>query len=107
MPEYVAIIGSGIIGLEFSDVYTALGSEVTFIEALDTLMPAFDREIARVADRLLLQPRGIDHRVGVFAAKVTPGKLGERQWEALSALANDREKLAATSVDDFMALLVV
>jgi pyruvate/2-oxoglutarate dehydrogenase complex dihydrolipoamide dehydrogenase (E3) component len=28
VPEYVAIIGSGYIGLEFSDVYTALGSEV-------------------------------------------------------------------------------
>jgi dihydrolipoamide dehydrogenase len=29
VPEYVAIIGSGYIGLEFSDVYTALGSEVS------------------------------------------------------------------------------
>ncbi len=32
IPKWVAIIGSGYIGLEFSDVYTALGSEVTFIE---------------------------------------------------------------------------
>lgn len=32
VPDWVAIIGSGYIGLEFSDVYTALGSEVTFIE---------------------------------------------------------------------------
>lgn len=32
IPDWVAIIGSGYIGLEFSDVYTALGSEVTFIE---------------------------------------------------------------------------
>ena len=46
IPEWVAIIGSGYIGLEFSDVYTALGSEVTFIEAMDTLMPTFDKEIA-------------------------------------------------------------
>ena len=33
IPKWIAIIGSGYIGLEFSDVYTALGSEVTFIEA--------------------------------------------------------------------------
>jgi pyruvate/2-oxoglutarate dehydrogenase complex dihydrolipoamide dehydrogenase (E3) component len=33
VPDWIAIIGSGYIGLEFSDVYTALGSEVTFIEA--------------------------------------------------------------------------
>lgn len=32
LPSWVAIIGSGYIGLEFSDVYTALGTEVTFIE---------------------------------------------------------------------------
>lgn len=37
IPSWIAIIGSGYIGLEFSDVYTALGSEVTFIEARPTL----------------------------------------------------------------------
>jgi 2-methylcitrate dehydratase len=34
-------------------------------------------------------------------------KLAGSQWEALNELCADREKLAATSVDDFMALLVV
>lgn len=34
-------------------------------------------------------------------------KLGDRQWSQLSELCADREKLAATAVDDFMALLVV
>jgi 2-methylcitrate dehydratase len=33
-------------------------------------------------------------------------KLGDRQWAGLSELCADREKLAATAVDDFMALLV-
>jgi len=33
-------------------------------------------------------------------------KLAERQWNQLSALCADREKLSATAVDDFMALLV-
>jgi len=28
IPDWIAIVGSGYIGLEFSDVYTALGSEV-------------------------------------------------------------------------------
>ena len=32
VPDWIAIIGSGYIGLEFADVYTALGSEVTLIE---------------------------------------------------------------------------
>lgn len=37
VPEYAAIVGSGYIGLEFSDVYTALGAEVTFIEVSGSL----------------------------------------------------------------------
>ena len=40
-----------------------------------------------------------------FVDSVSP-KLGAGQWEALDALCADRDKLAATPVDDFMALLV-
>ncbi|KAF6004879.1 Dihydrolipoyl dehydrogenase 2, chloroplastic [Cyanidiococcus yangmingshanensis] len=77
IPDWIAIIGSGYIGLEFSDVYTALGSEVTFIEAAPKLMPSFDVEISRLAERLLISPRPIDAYTGVFAAKVVPGMPGK------------------------------
>jgi len=73
LPPWVAIIGSGYIGLEFSDVYTALGSEVTMIEALDQLMPTFDPDIAKLAQRVLIGPRDIETRTGMLAQKVTPG----------------------------------
>ncbi|MBU6228403.1 MAG: dihydrolipoyl dehydrogenase [Cyanobacteria bacterium REEB459] len=73
LPDWIAIIGSGYIGLEFSDIYTALGSEVTIIEALDQLMPTFDPDIAKVAQRVLITPRDIDTRAGVIAKTVTPG----------------------------------
>ncbi|KAK9810848.1 hypothetical protein WJX73_001865 [Symbiochloris irregularis] len=81
VPDWVAIIGSGYIGLEFSDVYTALGSEVTFIEAVDNLMPGFDKEIARLAQRVLINPRKIDWHTGVLASKVTPGVPGVKPVE--------------------------
>jgi dihydrolipoamide dehydrogenase len=73
LPSWVAIIGSGYIGLEFSDVYTALGSEVTMIEAMDRLMPTFDPDIVKIAQRVLIDPRDIETRVGLIAQKVTPG----------------------------------
>ncbi|MEM8614850.1 MAG: FAD-dependent oxidoreductase, partial [Cyanobacteria bacterium P01_H01_bin.105] len=57
LPQWVAIIGSGYIGLEFSDVYTALGCEVSMIEALPQLMPTFDPDIAKIAKRVLIDPR--------------------------------------------------
>lgn len=73
LPSWVAVVGSGYIGLEFADVYTALGSEVTLIEALDQLMPGFDPDIAKLAKRVLIDPRDIDTKVGLLAKKVTPG----------------------------------
>nr|APB87929.1 dihydrolipoyl dehydrogenase [Dendrobium officinale] len=77
VPEWIAIVGSGYIGLEFSDVYTALGSEVTFVEALDQLMPGFDPEIGKLAQRILINPRKIDFHTGVFAKKITPAREGK------------------------------
>jgi dihydrolipoamide dehydrogenase len=65
LPPWVAIIGSGYIGLEFSDVYAALGCEITLIEALDQLMPGFDPDIAKVAQRILIAPRDIETKVGL------------------------------------------
>jgi dihydrolipoamide dehydrogenase len=73
LPSWVAIIGSGYIGLEFCDIYTALGSEVTIVEALDQIMPTFDPDIAKVAKRVLIGPRDVETRAGVLAQKVTPG----------------------------------
>lgn len=73
LPDWVAVVGSGYIGLEFADVYTALGSEVTLIEALDQLMPGFDPDIAKLAQRVLIAPRDIDTKVGLLAKKITPG----------------------------------
>lgn len=73
IPDWVAIVGSGYIGLEFSDIYSALGSEITMIEALDVLMPGFDPEIAKIAERILIKPRDLETYSGTLAKKVTPG----------------------------------
>jgi dihydrolipoamide dehydrogenase len=73
LPPWMAIVGSGYIGLEFADVYTALGCEITLIEALDQLMPGFDPDIAKLAKRVLIDPRDIETKVGLLAKRVIPG----------------------------------
>ncbi len=73
LPRWISIIGSGYIGLEFADIYTALGCEVTMIEALDRVMPTFDPDITKIASRYLLDGRDIDSRSGLLASKVIPG----------------------------------
>ena len=74
MPQWIAIIGSGYIGLEFSDIYNALGCEVTMVEALDNLIPGFDAEISKFAQRKLIDSRDIETYSGVFASRIIPGK---------------------------------
>ncbi|KAL8269758.1 hypothetical protein Esti_006321 [Eimeria stiedai] len=55
MPSYLAIIGAGYIGLEFAEVFSAMGAEVTLIEAGDRMLPGVDPTIAQAAERILLQ----------------------------------------------------
>lgn len=47
IPPRLAIIGGGVIGVEFAAAYSAFGSEVTIIEALPSLLAAMDREIGQ------------------------------------------------------------
>ena len=102
LPPWVAIIGSGYIGLEFSDVYTALGSDVTFIEAMPMIMPGFDREIAKLAERVLISPRNIDYVTNKFATKVTPGIPGEKPVTIELTDASTKEVVDVMEVDACM-----
>ncbi|KAK6911230.1 FAD/NAD(P)-binding domain [Dillenia turbinata] len=77
IPEWMAIVGSGYIGLKFSDIHTTLGSEVTFIEALDQFMPRFDFEIGKLAQRVLINPCKIDYHTDLFESKITLVKDGK------------------------------
>lgn len=61
----------------FSSVALSCGLS-HYAKALPMLMPTFDREIARLAERLLIKSRPIDFRLGVFASEVIPGIPGEK-----------------------------
>lgn len=41
------IIGGGVIGVECAEIYTALGRQVTILEAMERILPPFDKEIAQ------------------------------------------------------------
>lgn len=53
IPEKIVIIGAGIIGLEFANIYSALGSKVIIIEMLPQLLPMLDRDIADTMEKIL------------------------------------------------------
>ena len=53
VPETLAVVGGGIIGIEMAAAWAQLGSEVTVYEALPELLPMLDRDIVRLYQRYL------------------------------------------------------
>jgi len=53
VPKKLVVVGAGYIGLELGIAYRKLGSEVTFVEALDRVLPLFDKEMAKPVERWL------------------------------------------------------
>jgi 2-methylcitrate dehydratase len=81
--------------------YIGNAVQVFFKDGSSTERVAIDYPIGHRQRR----EEGIPVLVNKFETSVSP-KLKARQWKELDALCADKQKLAATAVDDFMALLV-
>ena len=69
LPSSMAVIGGGVIGMEFASVYAALGCEVTVIEYCKEILPGFDRDIAKRL-RSSLSKRGVKFLLSAAATAV-------------------------------------
>jgi dihydrolipoamide dehydrogenase len=63
VPNKLAVIGGGYIGLEMGSVWSRLGSEVTVIEYLDHITPGMDREVSNEFQKILTK-QGIKFKMG-------------------------------------------
>lgn len=46
LPESLAIIGGGVIGIEFASIFNSFGVEVTIVEEQPEILPSMDQELA-------------------------------------------------------------
>ena len=53
VPERLAVVGAGYIGLELGTAFAKLGAKVTVIEAEDRILPTYDDELVRPVARRL------------------------------------------------------
>ncbi|MDH3537806.1 MAG: dihydrolipoyl dehydrogenase [Gammaproteobacteria bacterium] len=53
IPKKLLIVGGGIIGLEMATVYDALGSEITVVEFMDSLIPGCDKDLVRGLTKII------------------------------------------------------
>jgi dihydrolipoamide dehydrogenase len=64
VPEHLVVIGGGVIGLELGSVWRRLGARVTVLELMPSILPEFDADIIREAEKIF-KKQGLTLRTGV------------------------------------------
>ncbi len=59
IPHSLAIIGGGVVGIEFASIFSSLGTKISIIEMTDEILPGIDKDISQLLRKELLG-RGID-----------------------------------------------
>jgi dihydrolipoamide dehydrogenase len=75
VPKKVAVLGGGVIGVEFSSVWKSWGADVHIIEALPHLVPNEDESVSKQFERAF-RKRGIEFTLGVRFQSVTQNDNG-------------------------------
>jgi dihydrolipoamide dehydrogenase len=75
VPKKLALIGSGVIGLEMGSVWRRLGADVTILEGLPTFLGAVDEQIAKEAKKAF-DKQGLKIELGVKVGEIKSGKKG-------------------------------
>ena len=68
IPEKLAVVGGGVIGLEMASYYNSAGSEVTVIEMLDRIAGMTDRDISSILMKDY-EKKGITFNLGAKVVK--------------------------------------
>ena len=74
VPERLAVVGGGYIGLELGSAFAKLGAAVTIVEMTDSLLPEMEPALGRVVGRAL-QDMGVDVRLRTSATGLAEGGL--------------------------------
>jgi dihydrolipoamide dehydrogenase len=67
VPKRMVVIGGGVIGLELGSVWRRLGAQVTVVEFLDQILPGFDGDVRKEANKIF-KKQGFEFRL---STKVT------------------------------------
>jgi dihydrolipoamide dehydrogenase len=76
VPRRLLIIGAGAIGIEIGTIYQRLGSEVSILEIMPSILPGSDKEMVTRLDRILkLQGLKIQTRMRIDSAQIKDNKV--------------------------------
>jgi len=72
-PDRIAVVGAGASGAELASAYSRFGTEVLLIEMLDQILPAEDKDMAKVVERVF-KKQGIEISTGTPVQNVEAGE---------------------------------
>ena len=72
IPERLAVIGGGVIGVEFASLYSMLGTQVTVIEMLPEIVPFADDDVAAQLRKAL---KDVTFKLGCRVTSIDGGKV--------------------------------
>jgi len=75
IPASMAVIGGGVIGIEYASIFTALGVRVTLVDGRERLLPFVDGEIASRLQARLAE-LGLQWQLGVRVERVDTSESG-------------------------------
>jgi dihydrolipoamide dehydrogenase len=68
VPKRMVVIGGGVIGLELGSVWRRLGAQVTVVEFLDQILPGFDGDVRKEANKIF-KKQGLEFRLSTKITK--------------------------------------
>lgn len=75
LPASLAIVGGGVIGMEFASFFNSLGVQVTVIEMLDEILNGMDKELAALL-RAEYAKRGVNFLLSTKVTSLSQGEAG-------------------------------
>ena len=91
VPNRLAVIGAGVIGLELGSVWKRLGAEVTILEAMPEFLAAADAEVAKAAAKEF-KKQGLDIRLGAKVSKTEITGKGKKKEVVVTYTDSEGEK---------------
>jgi dihydrolipoamide dehydrogenase len=100
VPKRMVVIGGGVIGLELGSVWRRLGAEVTVVEFLDQILPGFDDDVRKDANKIF-KKQGFEFRL---STKVTKA---ERKGDTVTLTVEPAKGGAAETIEADVVLVSI
>src|SRR6476469_2020525 len=100
VPKRMVVIGGGVIGLELGSVWRRLGAQVTVVEFLDQILPGFDGDVRKEANKIF-KKQGFDFRLSTRVTKA------ERKGDSVTLTVEPAKGGAAETIEADVVLVSI